>query len=54
MRVKAVIFDLDGTLASFNLDYKTVRAEVRGCLLNMGVPASVLSVNESIDRKSVV
>ena len=48
MRVKAVIFDLDGTLASFNLDYKTVRAEVRGYLLNMGVPASVLSVNESI------
>ena len=48
MSVKAVIFDLDGTLASFNLDYKTVRAEVRGYLLNMGVPASVLSVNESI------
>src|SRR3989304_6153538 len=48
MRVKAVIFDLDGTLASFNLDYKTVRAEVRGYLVKMGVPASVLSVNESI------
>ena len=48
MSVKAVIFDLDGTLASFNLDYKTVRAEVRGYLLNMGVPASVLSVNESV------
>ena len=48
MGVKAVIFDLDGTLASFNLDYKAVRAEVRGYLMNMGVPASVLSVNESI------
>ena len=48
MRVKAVIFDLDGTLASFNLDYKTARAEVRGYLVKMGVPASVLSVNESI------
>jgi len=48
MRVKAVIFDLDGTLASFNLDYKTVRAEVKSILVRMGVPASVLSVNESI------
>jgi phosphoglycolate phosphatase len=48
MDVKAVVFDLDGTLASFNLDYKAVRAEVRGCLLRNGVPASVLSVNESI------
>jgi pyrophosphatase PpaX len=48
MRVKAVIFDLDGTLASFNLDYKTVRAEVKGHLVKRGVPASLLSVNESI------
>jgi HAD superfamily hydrolase (TIGR01509 family) len=48
MRAKAVIFDLDGTLASFNLDYKTVRAEVKGYLVKMGVPASILSVNESI------
>jgi HAD superfamily hydrolase (TIGR01509 family) len=48
MRVKAVIFDLDGTLASFNLDYKTVRAEVKGYLVKRGVPASVLSVKESI------
>ncbi len=48
MNVKAVIFDLDGTLASFNLDYRTVRAEVRGYLLKMGVPASLLSVSESV------
>jgi pyrophosphatase PpaX len=48
MHVKAVIFDLDGTLARFNLDYKTVRAEVKGYLVKMGVPASILSVNESI------
>jgi HAD superfamily hydrolase (TIGR01509 family) len=48
MRVKAVIFDLDGTLASFNLDYKTGRAEVKAYLVKMGVPASILSVNESI------
>jgi pyrophosphatase PpaX len=48
MRVTAVIFDLDGTLANFNLDYKTVRAEVKGYLVKRGVPASALSVKESI------
>jgi HAD superfamily hydrolase (TIGR01509 family) len=48
MRVKAVIFDLDGTLASFNLDYKTVRAEVKGYLVKRGVPDSALSVKESV------
>ncbi len=48
MVIKAVIFDLDGTIAAFNLDYKTVRAEVRGYLLNSGVPASLITVNENI------
>lgn len=48
MRVKAVIFDLDGTLASFNLDYKTTRAEVKSYLTKRGVPASLLSVKESV------
>jgi phosphoglycolate phosphatase-like HAD superfamily hydrolase len=28
MKIKAVVFDLDGTLASFNIDYRAVRAEV--------------------------
>jgi len=48
MDVKAVIFDLDGTIVSFNLDYKALRGEVRVCLLRVGVPASVLSVKDSI------
>jgi HAD superfamily hydrolase (TIGR01549 family) len=48
MPIKAVIFDLDGTIASFNLDYLTVRAEVRSYLTRSGVPASVLATNESI------
>ncbi len=48
MLVEAVIFDLDGTLANFNLDYKSLRAEVRSYLMRTGVPASVLKVNESI------
>jgi len=46
--VKAVVFDLDGTLADFNLDYMAVRAEVREFLIREGIPASVLVVNESI------
>ena len=46
--IEAVIFDLDGTIAHFNLDYKTLRAEVRSYLMRIGVPASVLNVNESI------
>jgi HAD superfamily hydrolase (TIGR01509 family) len=48
MPIEAVIFDLDGTLASFNLDYKALRAEVRTYLRTRGVPASVLSPRESI------
>jgi HAD superfamily hydrolase (TIGR01549 family) len=45
---EAVIFDLDGTLANFNLDFKTLRAEVRSYLIRTGVPGSVLNVNESV------
>ena len=48
MDVKAVVFDLDGTIVSFNLDYKGLRGEVRACLLRIGVPASVLSMKDSI------
>jgi len=48
VQVEAVIFDLDGTLAHFNLDYKAVRAEIRSYLIHAGVPASVLDVNESM------
>lgn len=48
MLAKAVIFDLDGTIANFNLDFKTLRAEVRSYLIRTGVPVSVLNVNESV------
>lgn len=48
MPIEAVIFDLDGTLIAFNLDYKALRGEVRENLLRAGVPASVLKVNESV------
>lgn len=48
MPTEAIIFDLDGTLAHFNLDFKTLRSEVRSYLMRIGVPASLLNVNESI------
>ncbi len=48
MTVKAVIFDLDGTIATFNLDYKALRAEVRGYLMKKGVPPSLISIRENI------
>jgi HAD superfamily hydrolase (TIGR01549 family) len=48
MMIKAVVFDLDGTLASFNIDYKAVRADVRDFLIRRGLPASLFSINESI------
>ena len=48
MPIEAVILDLDGTLANFNLDFKALRSEVRSHLIRAGVPTSVLSVSESI------
>jgi len=48
MAAKAVIFDLDGTLAEFNLDYKAVRAEAKQFLMSQGLPSSVLTTKESI------
>lgn len=48
MTIKAIVFDLDGTLVSFNLKYKAVRAEVKQRLIQHGFPASIFSINESI------
>lgn len=46
--IKAVIFDLDGTIVKFNIDFRSVRAEVRSFLITQGIPASVLSLNEGL------
>lgn len=48
MVVNAVVFDLDGTISSFNVDYTTVRSEVRSMLIANGVPGSLLAPKESI------
>jgi HAD superfamily hydrolase (TIGR01549 family) len=48
MGVSAIVFDLDGTLVDFCLDYQALRAEVRSFLMKLGVPSSVLSLKENI------
>jgi phosphoglycolate phosphatase-like HAD superfamily hydrolase len=48
MVVKAVVFVLDETIADFNLDQMTMKAEVRSHLVKEGIPASVLLTNESM------
>lgn len=48
MAVNAVVFDLDGTIVNFNLDYKSARADVIELLGNHGFPQSVFSINESV------
>lgn len=48
MTIKAVIFDIDGTLVNFTLDYKTSRAEVIEYLTKQGFPQSLFSIKENI------
>ncbi|UCE15693.1 MAG: HAD family hydrolase [Candidatus Bathyarchaeota archaeon] len=46
--IRAIIFDLDGTIVVFNLDYKLVRAEVIQFLTKQGFPSSLFSMKESV------
>ena len=48
MTIKAVIFDLDGTIVDFNIDFKAARAEVVRLLTQQNLPSSLLSVKESV------
>jgi len=48
LTIKAVIFDLDGTIVDFNIDFKAARAEVIRLLTKQDLPSSLLSVNESV------
>jgi HAD superfamily hydrolase (TIGR01509 family) len=48
LTIKAVIFDLDGTLVNFNLDIKSIRAEAIQFLNEQGYASSLFSLNESI------
>jgi HAD superfamily hydrolase (TIGR01549 family) len=42
------VFDLDGTIVNFNLEYKSARADVIQFLSNHGFPQSIFSINESV------
>lgn len=48
MRIKAVVFDLDGTIVDFKLDYKASRAEIIQQLREEGFPQSVFSVKDNL------
>lgn len=48
MTIKSVIFDLDGTLAYFNIDYMAARAEIVRFLRMHGVPKSLLSLRTGV------
>ena len=45
--IKAVIFDLDGTLKEFNLDIKACRTKIVSLLTQRGFSRSLFSLNES-------
>jgi phosphoglycolate phosphatase len=45
--IKAVIFDLDGTLKEFNLDTKACRTKIINLLTQRGFSRSLFSLNES-------
>ncbi|PVX26278.1 MAG: hypothetical protein CW691_01850 [Candidatus Bathyarchaeum sp.] len=45
--IKAVIFDLDGTLVSFNLDVKACRTKVIQYLTEQNIPHSLFSMKET-------
>lgn len=48
MTIKAVIFDLDGTLIDFNLNYKAIRNDIREYLLHANIPFSLISIKDSV------
>ena len=48
LAIKAVVFDLDGTIVDFNIDYKTVRADVMQFLTRQSFPSSVFSLQDGI------
>lgn len=47
MTIKAVIFDLHGTIVEYKVNSKAARAEVTQFLIGQGIPPSFFSPNES-------
>jgi len=48
MAIKAVIWDLDGTLIHFNIDFRRARKSAINVLITHGMPKKMLSVRNSI------
>ncbi len=46
--IKAVVFDLDGTLVHFDIDYRALKEEVLRALARLGVPVSSLSPDDTL------
>ena len=46
--VRAVVFDLDGTLVHFDIDYVALKREVLTALSRLGIPTSSLSPNDTL------
>jgi phosphoglycolate phosphatase len=48
LKIKAVVFDLDGTIVDFKLDYKASRAEIIQYLREEGLPQSMFSIKDNL------
>jgi len=48
MKVRAVVFDLDGTLVRFDIDNAALKREVIMALSKRGIPASMFSAEDSL------
>ncbi|MGD0056634.1 MAG: HAD family hydrolase [Methanomassiliicoccales archaeon] len=46
--IKAVVFDLDGTLINSMIDFQLMREQVISYLLANGVPSDILNVNDTV------
>lgn len=47
-KINAVIFDLDGTLVYFKIDYMSARQDVIQKLYEIGIPQDLISINQRI------
>jgi len=47
-RINSVIFDLDGTLVYFKIDFMSARREVIQKLYSIGIPKDLVSINQRI------
>ena len=46
--LRAIVFDLDGTLVTFKVDYSSLRTEIIQSLKDLGVPDSLLSERRAL------